>query len=109
MYKFICQHNDYQNYRYVETKTFQTINHIKKSPKELKLFVNDIFDYDNDFSLVHSNFRSNKMNPGILNLSITYGKENNKKFLYLCKPDDKRIPFFLIPLRTIQLVVLHLI
>ena len=97
MYKFICQHNDYQNYRYVETKTFQTINHIKKSPKELKLFVNDIFDYDNDFSLVHSNFRSNKMNPGILNLSITYGKENNKKFLYLCKPDDKRIPFFLIP------------
>ena len=32
---------------------------------------------------------------GILDLSKTYGKES--KFLYLCKPDDSTLPFFLIP------------
>ena len=97
MYKFTCKDNHYQTYQYVETKTFQPIDHITQTPTELKLFVNDVFDYnENGFSLYHSSFKCNKMNPGILNLTMTYGKEKNK-FLYLCKPDDKRIPFFLIP------------
>lgn len=97
MYKFTCKDNHYQTYQYVETKTFQPIDHITQTPTELKLFVNDVFDYnENGFILYHSSFKCNKMNPGILNLTMTYGKEKNK-FLYLCKPDDKRIPFFLIP------------
>ena len=98
MYKFICHDNKYESYEYVETKTFQPIHGIvKEKPKETKLFMNDVFDYQDDkFCLVHSNIRSNKMIPGILDLQITHGKEK-QKFLYLCKPDDKRIPFFLIP------------
>lgn len=101
MYKFITQNNRYENYEYVETKTFKpvVIDGLNKTPLELKLFFNDTFSYNKDTNTIkldHSNFKSNKYIPGILDLSITHGKEKNK-FLYLCKPDDKRIPFFLIP------------
>jgi len=34
--------------------------------------------------------------PGILNTQRTFGKEKNK-FLYLCEPDDKELPYFYIP------------
>ena len=34
--------------------------------------------------------------PGILNTQRTFGKEKNK-FLYLCEPDDKDLPYFYIP------------
>ena len=61
---------------------------------DVKLFLNDVFDYDSNQVIVkHSNTRYNTMMPGILDLTMTHGKINNK-FLYLCKPDDKRIPFF---------------
>tara|TARA_B110000008_G_scaffold12294_2_gene11801 strand:- start:1195 stop:1506 length:312 start_codon:yes stop_codon:yes gene_type:complete len=94
MYKFLCKDNKYTEYQYVETKTFQPIDTIQKSPIVMKLFVNDIFDYDtNTHKIIHSNFRANKTIPGILNLRMTHGKDKHK-FLYLCKPDDKRIPFF---------------
>ena len=99
MYKFLCNDNKYESYQYVETKTFQPIDNLSICPKKTKLFVNDVFDYNETnkkIILIHSNFKSNKMVPGILSLTTTHGKENNK-FLYLCKPDDKRIPFFLIP------------
>lgn len=99
MYKFLCKDNKYTEYQYVETKTFQPIGIIEKTPNNMKLFVNDIFDYDtntNTHKIIHSNFRANKTIPGILNLRMTHGKDKHK-FLYLCKPDDKRIPFFLIP------------
>ena len=46
MYKFLCKDNKYTEYQYVETKTFQPIDTIQKSPIVMKLFVNDIFDYD---------------------------------------------------------------
>jgi exoribonuclease R len=99
MYKFICQENTYENYDYFETNTFQKVNitGLDKTPKELKLLSNDVFNFDNNtIEIVHSNFRSNQYNPGILDLTISYGKHKGK-MLYLCKPDDKRIPFFLIP------------
>lgn len=102
MYKFICSDNKYEKYQYVETKTFQHIDSIKKSPQEMKLFTNDVFDYDETtrcHTLVHSNLKSNKMIPGILDLNMTHGADNHK-FLYLCKPDDKRVPFFLIPYKN---------
>ena len=51
---------------------------------------------NSQFKIHHSNFRSNKYNAGILDLTVSHGRKN-KKMLYLCKPDDKRIPFFLIP------------
>lgn len=99
MYKFLIKGSDYTCYEYVETKTFHLIKNIPKTPLELKLFSNDVFNFDfekNVHTLIHSNFKSNNLIPGILDLTMTHGKEG-KKLLYLCKPDDKRIPFFLIP------------
>lgn len=99
MYKFITRNNEYKDYEIIETKTFQNmdLSLFEKNPFDYRLFSNDVFNYINkEFILIHSNFKSNKNNPGILDLTMTYGKYKNK-FLYLCKPDDKRIPFFLIP------------
>ena len=84
MYKVLIQGNDYASYQYVETKTFRVIDTIPKTPLELKLFSNDVFDFDAHMGhhvLVHSNFKANKMIPGILDLTMTHGKDG-KKFLY---------------------------
>ena len=61
----------------------------------LKLFNNDRFIYNNSIEIIESPTRNNKYIPGILDLSKTYGKDN--KMLYLCKPNDKHLPYFLIP------------
>ena len=68
MYKVLIQGNDYASYQYVETKTFRVIDTIPKTPLELKLFSNDVFDFDDctgDHVLVHSNFKANKMSLGV--------------------------------------------
>ncbi len=101
MYKFVLKTSNYDDSYYVETNTFNIVklDQLKKTPYELKLLSNDVFNFDESsykFKIYHSNFRSNKYNAGILDLSVSHGKKN-KKLLYLCKPDDKRIPFFLIP------------
>ena len=101
MYKFILKTSNYDDHYYVETNTFNRVelSSLEKTPMQLKLFSNDVFDYDEEtkqVSIKHSNYRSNKYNSGILDLTMTHGKTKSK-FLYLCKPDDKRIPFFLIP------------
>jgi hypothetical protein len=87
MYKIVFKNQT--EYDVVETTTFQKINMIIKG----KLFNNDMFD-ENE-TVVHSPTRLDKYIPGVLDLTRTYGKDG--KFLYLCKPDDKRIPFFMIP------------
>ena len=96
MYKFISNDNRYQDYEIVETQTFQPVllfenNSIVKSSK---LFSNDTFDYENtNINIIHSHVRSCKHIPGVLTLNTSFGKYKDK-MLYLCKPDDKRIPFF---------------
>jgi len=88
MYKYII--NNENNCSILETSTFKEIN----LEVNIKLFNNDTFNLPNE--IVHSPIRLNKYNTGVLVLNKTYGKEG-KKFLYLCIPDDKRIPHFLIP------------
>ena len=87
MYKIVFQ--DQTNYDIFETVTFEKIDFIPT----FKLFNNDTFNPSGD--ITHSPVRLNKYNAGVLDLSKTYGKDG--KFLYLCKPDDKRLPYFLIP------------
>ena len=99
MYKFISNDNCYQDYEIVETQTFQTVSLFENNSvvKTSKLFSNDTFDYnDNNIHIVHSHVRSCKHIPGVVSLNISFGKFKDK-MLYLCKPDDKRIPFFLVP------------
>ena len=89
MYKIVYQ--DQTNYDIFETTTFQKVEIDIDS--KLKLFNNDSFNLNGE--ITHSPVRINKYNAGILDLAKTYGKDG--KFLYLCKPDDKRLPYFLIP------------
>jgi len=99
MYKFIGNDNHYEDYEIVETQTFQKISLFENNSivKTSKLFSNDTFDFnENKIKIVHSHVRCCKHIPGVLSLNISFGKYKDK-LLYLCKPDDKRIPFFLVP------------
>lgn len=100
MYKFIVKDNKYTDFQFVDTNSFNSVilDDITATPKELKLFSNDTFSVTgaNTIKIYHSNFRSNNYHAGILDLTITHGNYKNK-MIYLCKPDDKRIPFFFIP------------
>lgn len=99
MYKFISKDNHYEDYEIVETQTFQNVSLFENNSiiKTSKLFSNDTFHYkDNKIEIIHSHVRCCKHIPGVLSLNISFGKYKDK-LLYLCKPDDKRIPFFLVP------------
>jgi exoribonuclease R len=95
MYKFISNDPHYQTWEIINTNTFEKIT-FDINPIKLKLLNHDTFDYE-PFLIHHSPVRLNKYNAGILDLSKTYGRDVNNKFLYLCKPDDKRLPYFLVP------------
>lgn len=64
------------------------------------LFHLDEFNFNNQLEIIYSPIRNNNNIPGILDLTKTYGKYNNK-YLYLCLPNDNKINKFLIPY-TIQ-------
>jgi exoribonuclease R len=101
MYKFLNNSKAYDNFKIVETKTFNEVvlSCLSRPIKTYKLFNNDTFDFDENVKavrLVHSPTRQSKHIPGILDLSTTHGKMKGR-FLYICKPDDKRLPFFLVP------------
>ncbi len=83
--------NDYSNMNYIELENFV--------PSNYKLFNGDVFTYnDNKINIIHSTIRNIENISGVLILegNKIYGKEN-KKNMYKCLPDDKRIPPFLIP------------
>ena len=100
MYKFICDDPHYTSWQVIYTNTFEpTI--LDFDPVKAKLFNHDTFNYDTNIIIDHSPVRLNKYTAGILDLSKTYGRDTNNKFLYLCKPDDKRLPYFLVPYITV--------
>jgi hypothetical protein len=72
-------------------------------PSALKMFSNDIFEYDSEslkVNIIHSSVRSANNIPAVLILdgNKTYGRHpNNNKLLYKCVPDDVGLPPFLVP------------
>lgn len=87
MYRF----NVGESYKYCDTVSFEPID---LSIDSSKLFHLDEFNI-NPYTITYSQVRNNIYIAGVLDLSKTYGRDN--KLLYACKPDDKRIPTFLIP------------
>jgi exoribonuclease R len=68
------------------------------TPHEQKLFDGDIFEMP--FRLLSSSVRDNINIPGVLILenSRCYGRTTNKKrLLYKCRPNNPKLPCFLIP------------
>lgn len=70
-------------------------------PINLKLFNGDEFSYtDSVFNLIDSPTRNAPYLTGILILddNKTFGRtQNQKRLMYKCSPDDKKLPSFLIP------------
>jgi exoribonuclease R len=60
----------------------------------MKQFHDDVFDGDGNLIACPTRKCSNI--TGVLDLRRTYGKEK-KKFIYVCRPDDKRLPMFYVP------------
>jgi exoribonuclease R len=96
MYKFISNDPHYISWEVINTNTFEKVI-IDINPVKSKLLNHDTFDIDTELKIMYSPIRLNKYNAGILDLSKTYGRDTNNKMLYLCKPDDKRLPYFLVP------------
>ena len=98
--KIYVSDGKYENYSYFDSITLKRCEvQPNINPVEKKLFNQDIFILEcNNIKLLHSSIRSVRCMPGVLVLvgDKKYGKYK-KKFLYKCIPDDKRIPFFLIP------------
>ena len=76
-------------------------NQNEVDPINLKLFNGDEFSYtDSGFNLINSPTRNAPYLTGILNLddNKTFGRtRNQKRLMYKCSPDDKKLPSFLIP------------
>ena len=76
-------------------------NQNEVDPINLKLFNGDEFSYtDSVFNLINSPTRNAPYLTGILNLddNKTFGRtRNQKRLMYKCSPDDKKLPSFLIP------------
>ena len=90
MYKIVM---DDDSHTIFEIETYKQTD-IQVNPIEMKLFNNDQFNLNGE--IIYSSVRLNKYNAGVLILNKTHGKYGTK-FLYLCKPDDKRLPYFLVP------------
>ena len=108
-YKFQCEDKDYTDWKVLNSRDLtlafdKTIIKDDKfnnfDPVSLKLLNGDRFDVDehNTVQVKFSIIRNMKQIPGVLLLdkNQTYGRYN-KRLLYRCIPDDKRMPEFLVP------------
>jgi|TARA_B100001287_G_C22683820_1_gene532098 exoribonuclease R len=99
MFKVQIGDRNYRAYDYIN-QTTMIGESLPIDPVALKLFHNDIIEYDgSNVKVMVSSLRSAKHISGVLVLSdnVSYGKHKNKKY-YRCLPDDSRLPSFLIPL-----------
>lgn len=99
-YKININDSNYTSWDIYDSIDYSKSKTININPFKCKLFSNDVFSFENNTNvhIVHSSIRSGTPMPGVLILSDnkTYGNFG-KKMLYKCIPDDKRLPYFLIP------------
>ena len=93
MYRILVDDSNYASYSIMDANKIKQPD-LVINPIEMKLFNNDIFNLNGD--IIYSPTRLNKYIAGVLILKKTYGKCGTR-FLYLCKPDDNKLPHFLIP------------
>ena len=99
--RILIDNSDYSCWKFHDFDTNLEIKNEQLTnidPVTLKLFTNDIIEYDGN--VICSNVRSCPTLAGtlILEKNKTYGRtDNGKKMYYKCVPDDQRLPHFLIP------------
>lgn len=100
LYKITIHDRHYNSWTIYNASTLETIILDELNPVEHKLFSNDIFTFNKGaVEIIHSTTRINENIPAVLVLTDnkTYGRDNGKRLLYKCIPDDIRIPNFLVP------------
>lgn len=99
-FKINIDDSNYTSWEIFDSIDYSKCENIIVNPFASKLFSNDVFSFvnNNNVNIIHSSIRCGSPMPGVLVLSDnkTYGKFG-KKMLYKCIPDDKRLPYFLIP------------
>ena len=103
-YKVQVSDRQYLDFEYLDIKTLKkTIDDLKKTTLEMKLFNQDIID--ENYNILHSSVRSMRFIPGVLVVGDgkTYGRSGGcirqPYFWYRCIPDDRRLPEFLVSYR----------
>ena len=99
MYKVQIGDRNYGSYQFI-SQTSMNDTKLPLDPVSLKLFHNDIIEFDGiNMKVVVSSLRTAKHISGVLVLSdsVSYGRERNNRKYYKCLPDDSRLPSFLIP------------
>jgi len=99
-YKVIIHDRSYTSWSYINEETNQEESYTI-IPPPTKLFSKDIILHDpiqNTVTPLYSNVRTTSQIAGVLLLdgNKTFGRIKNK-LLYKCIPDDKHLPFFLVP------------
>jgi len=99
-YKVIIHDRSYTSWSYINEETNQEESYTI-IPPPTKLFSKDIILHDpiqNTVTPLYSNIRTTSQIAGVLLLdgNKTFGRIKNK-LLYKCIPDDKHLPFFLVP------------
>lgn len=86
---------------YTSYEIYDNVDGLVIDPIKQKLFHNDVFTFDGEtISDINSEIRNAKYLAGVLILddNKTYGRTTNKKrLLYKCIPDNKQLPYFLVP------------
>lgn len=103
-YRLIIQDRSYSEWDIRDEKNDELLpdkTSLIKNPAESKLYNNDIVD-ENGKLIEKSPIRDDETIHGVLLTSgKTYGRSNitnkNSKLLYKCAPNDKTMPYFLIP------------
>jgi len=100
-YKINVYDRAYERFEVYDSSTLERIELEGLDPVKQRLFNQDVFSFDDSSTqIVHSSTRLMKTIPGVVVLSSkTFGKHKNK-FLYQCVPDDKRLPIFLVPMKS---------
>lgn len=105
--QFYIENRDYTTWYATEQNSLERKD-ININPFDKKIFTGDVCCYEDDkIKHLHSCIRSISYMPGVLILenNKTYGHSGskNKKYLYKCVPDDKRLPEFLVPYEVKQM------
>jgi len=101
LYKITVEDRNYSNFHVTNNDNGDNID-LGLDPVSLKLFSNDVFEYNTEtkkVNIINSLIRTLDNIPAVLILdgNKTYGRHpNNNKLMYKCVPDDVQLPPFLV-------------
>lgn len=103
--KFLCENRDYTIWDLYDENTSHKVDrtHYDFDPVKCKVFNHDIIEFDEQRrfkTIVQSCKRDLKTIPGILTFDKMYGKTKNDKYYLKVRPNDPRLPAFLVPYKA---------